>query len=95
MGALSAKGLQLQVRRLMLPYLAIAAGCTDQEVFRLEFLVRAFLPVAAGVECSVSRKAVAKEGLAIEIMCSDGNKKVAWAVEEGVSISELGCQVWT
>jgi hypothetical protein len=94
MDALSAKGIYLQVRRLMMPYLAIAAGCSDQQVLRLEFLVRAFHPVAVGMECSASRKALAKEGLAIEIMCGDGNKKVAWAVEERVSISELDCQLW-
>lgn len=92
-GGLSAKGFAIQVQRLMMPFLGIAAGCSDLEMSRLEVLIGSFVPEEAKIRIAITRRTPAKEGLDMEMICEDEDARVSWSagVEE---MLQLDCEVW-
>ncbi|KAI9764154.1 MAG: hypothetical protein M1840_008636 [Geoglossum simile] len=93
-GALSARGLALQVTRLLTPFLAIAAGCEFGEVSKLQDFVQALVPPAAKVEVVMGKREQEKEGLEVEMRCDEEDGRVEWRKEGTLEGADLRCEVW-
>jgi hypothetical protein len=93
-GALSAKGLGLQVTRLLTPFLAIAAGCVVEEVWKLQDLVQVFVPVAAKIQVVMRKKEQEKEGLGLRMIYEEGDGRAEWHKGNLLRGEDLGCDVW-
>lgn len=98
-GAVSPSGFVMQACRLLEPFLAVAAGCADEEVSMLRELIQGLLPAAANIEVTVRRRDQAMDGLEMTMIRSHGDKVVEDRVEamfERLDLNvDLDCEYWT
>lgn len=87
-GAVSVLGYIRRLKLVLEPFLAVAAGCQDVEIERLQSSLNERFPDRAGIAVRITRRAVAWEGLDIGIECENEDLRMPWdlrrfGIEEG------------